>query len=127
VVSNFVVAALKGEPITIYGDGSHSRSFCYVDDMIEAMLRMMDAGDDMVGPINAGNPEETPVIVLAELIRELTGSRSALVHRPLPPDDPMRRCPDITRAGAMLAWEPTVPLRAGLMRTIEHFDRLLTG
>ena len=127
VVSNFIVSALTGAPITIYGDGSQTRSFCYVDDIIEAMIRMMDSDDSVTGPINAGNPQETPVIALAELIREMTGSRSPLEFQPLPQDDPMQRCPDIARARKALDWQPTVDLRRGLRSTIEYFEALLAG
>ena len=125
VVSNFIVQALKGEPLTIYGDGSQTRAFCYVDDLVEGFLRLMAAGDEVTGPINLGNPVETPVKDLARLVIDLTGSRSKLVYRPLPVDDPIQRCPDITAARAKLGWEPTVPLKPGLERTIAYFDRLL--
>jgi UDP-glucuronate decarboxylase len=125
VVSNFIVQALKGEPITIYGDGSQTRSFCYVDDLIEGMIRLMDTGPDVTGPINIGNPVETTVAELAHKIVDLTGSRSKIEHRPLPVDDPTQRCPDISRAKSLLGWEPKVPLETGLKRTIEYFDRLL--
>ncbi|MBX6366605.1 MAG: SDR family oxidoreductase [Rhodospirillales bacterium] len=126
VVSNFIVQALKGEPITLYGDGMQTRAFCFVDDMIEGWLRMMAAPDDVVGPINLGNPQEIPVKELAELIIRMTGSKSRIEHRPLPVDDPLQRCPDITRARALLGWEPTVPLEVGLEKTIAYFDRLLS-
>jgi len=127
VVSNFIVQALKGEPITVYGDGSQTRAFCYVDDLIEGWLRLMATGDDITGPINIGNPVETPVLALAEKIIEMIGSRSEIVMRPLPVDDPLQRCPDITRAREVLGWEPRVPLETGLERTIAYFDRLLGG
>jgi UDP-glucuronate decarboxylase len=126
VVSNFIVQALKGEPITLYGDGSQTRAFCYVDDLIEGFLRLMDAPDDVTGPINLGNPVETPVRVLAEKIVEMIGSKSAIEYRPLPVDDPTQRCPDISRAKNLLSWEPRVPLERGLEKTIAYFDRLLT-
>lgn len=126
VVSNFIVQALKGEPITLYGDGMQTRAFCFVDDMIEGWLRMMAAPDDVVGPINLGNPQEIPVKELAELIIRMTGSKSRIEHRPLPVDDPLQRCPDITRARTLLGWEPTVPLEVGLEKTIAYFDRLLS-
>ena len=126
VVSNFIVQALKGEPITLYGDGSQTRAFCYVDDMIEGILRMMDAPDDITGPMNLGNPVETSVGELARLIIELTGSRSKLVHRPLPIDDPIQRCPDISQAAAILGWQPQTALEPGLKRTIAYFERLLS-
>lgn len=125
VVSNFVVAALTGAPITVYGDGSQTRSFCYVDDVIEAMIRMMDTDDSVTGPINVGNPVETPVRGLAELVLEMTGSRSPIEFLPLPEDDPMQRCPDIARARKLLDWQPTVELRRGLQQTIGYFDDLL--
>ena len=125
VVSNFIVQALKGEPITIYGDGSQTRSFAYVDDLIEGFLRMMTSPDDVTGPINLGNPGEFTIRQLAELVVELTGSASPLVHRPLPENDPAQRRPDITRARLLLDWEPAVALRDGLARTIAYFDRLL--
>jgi UDP-glucuronate decarboxylase len=126
VVSNFIVQALKGEPITLYGDGMQTRAFCFVDDMIEGWLRMMAAPDDVVGPINMGNPHEVAVKELAELIIRMTGSKSRIEHRPLPVDDPLQRCPDITRARSLLGWEPTVPLEVGLEKTIAYFDRLLS-
>jgi len=125
VVSNFIVQALKGEPITVYGDGTQSRAFCYVDDLIEGFLRLMAAPDDVTGPINLGNPVETRVGELAEKIIALTGSRSRIVRQPLPVDDPVQRCPDIDRARDLLEWEPHVPLELGLERTIAYFDRLL--
>jgi UDP-glucuronate decarboxylase len=125
VVSNFIVQALRNEPITLYGDGTQTRAFCYVDDMIEGFLRMMEAPDDITGPMNLGNPVETSVAELAHLIVELTGSRSKIVHRPLPVDDPIQRCPDISQAKSLLDWEPKTPLRPGLQRTIAYFDELL--
>jgi len=126
VVSNFIVQALRNEPITLYGDGTQTRAFCYVDDLVEGFLRLMAAPDDITGPMNLGNPVETPVAELAHLVVELTGSRSKIVHRPLPVDDPIQRCPDIAQARAILAWEPRVPLKSGLKRTIAYFDKLLT-
>src|ERR671938_998706 len=126
VVSNFIVQALKGESITLYGDGSQTRAFCYVDDLIEGFLRLMAAPDDVTGPVNLGNPVETSVAELAQLVIDLTGSRSKLVHRPLPIDDPIQRCPDISQAKALLKWQPKTPLSKGLQRTIEYFDGLLT-
>jgi UDP-glucuronate decarboxylase len=125
VVSNFIVQALKGEDITLYGDGSQTRAFCYVDDLVGGLIRLMDTGRDFVGPINIGNPHEIPVRELAERVIALTNSSSKLVHRPLPQDDPMQRCPDITLAKQVLGWEPTVPLDEGLRRTIAYFDDLL--
>jgi len=127
VVSNFIVQALRGEDLTIFGDGLQTRAFCYVDDMIEGFVRMMATGDDVTGPINLGNPVELPMVRLAERVIELTGSKSRLVYRPLPTDDPVQRCPDIGKARDALGWRPTVPLDDGLMRTIAYFDRLLGG
>jgi UDP-glucuronate decarboxylase len=126
VVSNFIVQALKNEPITLYGEGTQTRAFCYVDDLIEGFVRLMAAPDDVAGPINLGNPVETTVGMLAEKIIDLTGSSSEIVRRPLPVDDPVQRCPDISRARDLLAWEPRVPLDTGLQRTIQYFDRLLS-
>jgi UDP-glucuronate decarboxylase len=126
VVSNFIVQALQNEPITLYGDGSQTRAFCYVDDLIEGFLRMMAAPDSATGPLNLGNPVEISVAELARLVIELTGSRSKLTRRPLPVDDPIQRCPDIAAAKALLDWQPKTPLRAGLQRTIDYFDALLT-
>jgi UDP-glucuronate decarboxylase len=126
VVSNFIVQALKGEPITLYGDGSQTRAFCYVDDLIEGFVRMMAAPDDITGPMNLGNPVETSVAELAKLIVELTGSRSAITYMPLPIDDPVQRCPDISQASALLDWKPRTQLRVGLQRTIDYFDQLLS-
>jgi dTDP-glucose 4,6-dehydratase len=122
VVSNFVMQALRGEPITIYGDGSQTRSFCYVDDEIAGFLALLDS--DQIGPINIGNPGEFTILELAEMVIELTGSSSEIVHEPLPVDDPMQRKPDITKARELLGWEPTIDLREGLTRTIAHFARL---
>jgi UDP-glucuronate decarboxylase len=121
VVSNFVLQALRGQPITLYGSGSQTRAFCYVDDLIEGFLRLMATGDDFTGPVNLGNPVELPVKELAERIIKLTGSSSTLVYKPLPQDDPTQRCPDITLARSKLGWEPTVPLETGLKRTIDYF------
>jgi len=125
VVSNFIVQALKGRDITLYGDGSQTRSFCYVDDLIEAMIRMMATAPEMTGPVNIGNPNEFTIRQLAELVLELTGSDSKLVFEPLPLDDPKQRQPNIERAKELLGWEPTVALREGLLETIEYFDDLL--
>jgi UDP-glucuronate decarboxylase len=127
VVSNFIVQALKGEPITLYGDGSQTRAFCYVDDLIEGFLRMMDAPDDITGPMNLGNPVETSVAELAELVVDLTGSSSRIIYGPLPIDDPIQRCPDISQANAILDWKPSTELRSGLQRTIGYFEGLLSG
>ncbi|HOV59992.1 MAG TPA: SDR family oxidoreductase [Candidatus Hydrogenedentes bacterium] len=126
VVSNFIVQALRNEPITIYGDGSQTRSFCYVDDLVRGMAAMMDQ-DDLTGPVNLGNPEEFTIMELARLVIEMTGSRSSVEHRPLPPNDPSRRRPDISLAREKLGWTPTVPLREGLEKTIAYFDALLSG
>lgn len=123
VVSNFIMQALQGVPITIYGDGSQSRSFCYVDDEVAGFLALLDS--DQIGPINIGNPGEFTMVELAELVLELTGSSSEIIHEPLPEDDPTRRKPDITKARELLGWEPRVELREGLQRTIEHFARLV--
>jgi len=126
VVSNFIVQALKNEPITLYGDGTQTRAFCYVDDLIEGFLRMMDAPDTVIGPMNLGNPVETSVAELAQMIIDLTGSRSEITHKPLPIDDPIQRCPDISQAKSVLNWEPRTALKAGLERTIAYFDKLLS-
>ncbi len=126
VVSNFIVQALQGEDITIYGDGSQTRAFCYVDDLIAALLRLMASGDAVTGPINVGNPQEIPVRTLAEQIIALTNSRSRIVYRELPEDDPLQRCPDITQAKQTLRWEPRVPLDQGLRRTIAYFHEMLS-
>ncbi len=125
VVSNFVVQALRGEDITIYGDGCQTRSFCYVDDLVDGLMRLMDTGDDVTGPINIGNPGEYTMIELAEQVLALTGAKSKLIHKPLPADDPRQRQPDITRARTILDWEPKTNLKAGLQRTIDYFDELL--
>jgi len=121
VVSNFIRQAIAGEPITIFGSGDQTRSFCYRDDLIEGMMRMMAAPDDFVGPVNIGNPDEFTIRELAELTVQLCGSSSTIVHRPLPVDDPERRRPDIALARDRLGWAPTIALRAGLERTIEWF------
>ena len=127
VVSNFIVQALRGEDITIYGDGDQTRSFCYVDDLVEGFLRLMGTGDDFTGPVNIGNPREFTIRQLAELVVEMVGSRSKLIGRPLPADDPMQRQPDITLAKQVLGWEPVTPLEDGLKKTIAYFDALLSG
>jgi UDP-glucuronate decarboxylase len=124
VVSNFIVQALKGEPITLYGDGSQTRSFCYVDDLIEGFVRLMDSEADFTGPVNLGNPGEFTIRALAEKVLAVTGSRSELEFRPLPADDPKQRQPDITLARARLGWAPIVPLEEGLVPTIEYFRRI---
>ena len=126
VVSNLIVQALRGEDLTIYGDGSQTRSFCFVDDLVEGLARFMAADASIGGPINLGNPGEFTVRRLAELVLELTGSRSRIVRRPLPVDDPRQRRPDISAAARNLDWHPTVDLVEGLARTIAHFDALLS-
>jgi UDP-glucuronate decarboxylase len=125
VVSNFIVQALRGEPITIYGDGSQTRSFCYVDDLIAGMVAMMDTADDVTGPVNIGNPDEFTMIQLAETVLKLTGSKSKLVRMPLPADDPKQRQPDITRARKTLGWQPKVKLEDGLKETIAYFRSIV--
>lgn len=124
VVSNFIRQALEGQDLTIYGDGSQTRSFCYRDDLVEAMIRMMQTPDDVLGPINIGNPDEFTIQELAELVIELTGSKSQLKFEPLPADDPIRRQPDISLAEKHLKWRPKVPLREGLAKTIEWFKTI---
>ena len=121
VVSNFIVQALKGEPITLYGDGSQTRAFCYVDDLVDGLLRFMKLDGDEPGPLNLGNPHEVPMRELAERVLRLTGSKSKLELRPLPADDPRQRCPDISKAKGLLGWQPSVPLDDGLKRTVEFF------
>jgi UDP-glucuronate decarboxylase len=125
VVSNFIVQALKNEPLTLFGDGSQTRSFCYVDDLIEGMLRLMESPDEITGPINLGNPREFTIRELAETIIRLTGSSSRLVFKPLPQDDPKQRQPDISLARKQLQWEPKIPLEQGLTQTIEYFSAAL--
>ena len=127
VVSNFIVQALRGDPITLYGDGHQTRAFCFVSDLIDGLVRMMGTGNEVTGPVNLGNPHEITVRELAERVIRLTGSRSHIVHRPLPQDDPMQRCPDITLARELLDWAPSVALEDGLARTIAYFDALLAG
>jgi UDP-glucuronate decarboxylase len=126
VVSNFIVQALLGHDITVYGEGSQTRSFCYVDDLIDGLIRLMSTEDAVTGPINIGNPTEFSIRELASLIIEMTGSRSRIVHRPLPENDPRQRRPDISRAQELLSWAPTTPLKEGLIRTIAFFEQLLT-
>jgi len=125
VVSNFVVQALKGEDITVYGDGSQTRSFCYVDDMVDGLIRMMESDDSFLGPVNLGNPHEFRIMDLAKTVISMTGNRSKIVHRPLPQDDPMQRNPDISLARKMLGWQPHVNLEKGLERTIEYFCKAI--
>ena len=126
VVSNFIVQALRGEEITIYGDGMQTRSFCYVDDLVEAIVRMMKTPFDVTGPINIGNPGEFTMLELAELVIEMTGTKSKIRFEPLPSDDPRQRRPDISKAQATLAWEPKTPLREGLTKTIAYFEGILS-
>jgi UDP-glucuronate decarboxylase len=121
VVSNFIVQALRGEPITVFGHGSQTRSFCYVDDLVEALVRLMASREQFTGPVNLGNPCEFTILELARMVLELTGSKSQLVRKPLPQDDPMQRRPDIRLAERELSWQPTVPVHAGLRRTIDYF------
>jgi UDP-glucuronate decarboxylase len=125
VVSNFIVQALLGRDITVFGDGLQTRSFCYVDDLIEGLLCLMNSADDVTGPINIGNPKEFTMLELAAEVIALTGSRSRIVHRPLPQDDPRQRRPDISKADETLGWAPQTPLREGLTRTIDYFEKLL--
>ncbi|MEO8559234.1 MAG: UDP-glucuronic acid decarboxylase family protein [Rhodospirillales bacterium] len=127
VVSNFIIQALNNEDITIYGDGSQTRSFCYVDDLVEGLLRLMRSGGDVTGPVNIGNPNETTVGELAHMVVGLTGSQSRIVNRPLPVDDPRRRRPDIARARALLTWSPQIDLPDGLQRTIAYFAQMLAS
>ena len=124
VISNFIIQALKGQPITIYGDGRQSRSFCYVDDLIEVMIQIMESGDDFTGPVNIGNPAEYTILEIAEKIIELTGSRSTIAFSELPSDDPRQRKPDITLASQKFGWQPKVGLEEGLKRTIGYFEEL---
>jgi UDP-glucuronate decarboxylase len=127
VVSNFIVQALRNDDITLYGDGSQTRAFCYVDDLIDGLLRLMRTANDFTGPINIGNPQDLPVRTLAEQVIRMTGARSRIVLRPLPQDDPVQRCPDITQARRHLGWEPRIGLEEGLARTIAYFDRMLAA
>jgi UDP-glucuronate decarboxylase len=127
VVSNFIVQGLKGEPITIYGDGKQTRSFCYVDDLIAGLIKLMGSADDFTGPVNLGNPNEFTIRQLAEQVIELTGSKSKLEFRPLPSDDPMQRQPDISLAKTALGWQPSIRLEDGIRKTIDYFRTLLTA
>jgi UDP-glucuronate decarboxylase len=124
VLSNFIVQALQNKDLTVYGDGNQTRSFCYVDDLVDGLVRLMSSKDDIVGPLNLGNPSEFTIRQLAEAVIDLTGSRSKVVHRPLPLDDPKQRRPDIGRAQELLDWRPTIQLREGLIKTIAYFDGL---
>ncbi|MGB6658111.1 MAG: UDP-glucuronic acid decarboxylase family protein [Xanthobacteraceae bacterium] len=125
VVSNFIVQALLGRDITVFGDGLQTRSFCYVDDLIDGLIRLMDSAENVTGPINIGNPTEFTMLELAALVIELTGTKSRIVQRPLPQDDPRQRRPDISKAGEALGWAPRTPLREGLTRTIDYFEKML--
>jgi UDP-glucuronate decarboxylase len=125
VVSNFIVQALLGREITVFGDGQQTRSFCYVEDLIDGLIRLMSTSDDVTGPVNLGNPQEFTMWELASLVIELTGSGSQIVQRPLPQDDPRQRCPDISKAGEVLRWAPRTRVREGLLHTIEYFESLL--
>lgn len=127
VISNFIIQALKGEDITVYGDGSQTRSFCYIDDMVDGLIRVMNASDDFIGPVNIGSPSEISVLEIAEKILKLTGSKSKIVFKPLPQDDPVRRCPDITLVRETLGWQPKVSLEEGLEKTIEYFKKILSA
>ena len=126
VVSNFIVQALLARDITVFGDGLQTRSFCYVDDLIDGLVRLMNADAGLIGPINLGNPKEFTILELASLVIELTGSRSHIVHRPRPQDDPRQRRPDISKANDFLSWAPRTELAEGLNRTIEYFEGLLS-
>jgi UDP-glucuronate decarboxylase len=125
VVSNFIVQALRGEPIALYGGGTQTRAFCYVEDLIDGLVRLMASGDETTGPINIGNPHEIPVRELAERVIRLTGSASKFVEKPLPQDDPLQRCPDITLATTVLGWQPRIELEVGLRRTADYFRQML--
>jgi UDP-glucuronate decarboxylase len=127
VVSNFILQALRNEDITLYGDGNQTRAFCFVDDLVDGFIRLMATGPDTTGPINIGNPHEIPVRELAERIIRITGASSRIVHRPLPEDDPLQRCPDITLAKNVLGWQPTIELDAGLAKTVAYFKQMLAG
>ncbi|MGD9189439.1 MAG: GDP-mannose 4,6-dehydratase, partial [Desulfobacteraceae bacterium] len=126
VVSNFIVQSLKNAPITIYGDGGQTRAFCYVDDLVDSLIRLMETPDEFTGPVNLGNPVEFTILELARKVIELTGSKSKIIHEPLPQDDPKQRKPDISVAKSELQWEPKVTLEQGLKNTIAYFDKLLS-
>lgn len=126
VVSNFIVQALKGEDITVYGDGKQTRSFCYVDDLIGGLVKLMNSPDDFIGPVNIGNPDEFSILELAQMVIEMTDSKSKITFKPLPSDDPMQRCPDINLAKENLRWRPKVRLKDGLVKTIGYFDEMLS-
>jgi UDP-glucuronate decarboxylase len=126
VVSNFIIQALLGRDITVFGDGLQTRSFCYVDDLVDGLMRLMSTPNEVIGPINLGNPKEFTILELASLVIESTGSRSRIVHRPRPQDDPRQRRPDISKANDLLAWAPKIELKDGLSRTIRYFEDLLS-
>ena len=126
VVSNFIVQALLGRDITVYGEGLQTRAFCYVDDLIDGLIKLMATGESVTGPINIGNPGEFSILQLATMVVDMTGSRSRIVHRPLPQNDPRQRRPDISRAQELLSWQPRTPLKEGLIRTIAYFEKLLS-
>ena len=125
VVSNFIVQALLNRDITVYGDGAQTRAFCYVDDLVDGLVRLMASPDSVTGPINLGNPQEFTIMQLASTIIDLTGSAARIIHKPVPEDDPRQRCPDISKAEKLLDWKPVTPLRDGLRRTIDYFEKLL--
>jgi len=127
VVSNFIIQALRNQDISIYGSGEQTRSFCYVDDLVEGLLRLMETPDEITGPVNLGNPVEFTILELAKTVIALTGSSAKIAHRPLPQDDPRQRCPDISRAQELLAWAPRVQLRDGLVKTIGYFEQVLSA
>jgi UDP-glucuronate decarboxylase len=124
VVSNFIMQALKGDDITVYGDGSQTRSFCYVDDLVDGLIRLMDSPDDFTGPVNLGNPVEFSILELAEKVINIIGSKSKIIFKPLPSDDPKQRQPEISLAQKFLKWEPRIPLDEGLRKTIDYFESL---
>ena len=127
VVSNFILQALLGRDITVFGDGLQTRSFCYVDDLIEGLISLLNTPDEVTGPINVGNSKEFTILELATLVIDLTGSRSHIIHRPRPQDDPRQRCPDISKANKVLAWTPKTALSEELIRTIQYFEELLSN
>ena len=125
MVSNSIAQALRGQPITVYGEGSQTRSFCYVDDMVDGLINFMNSPDELTGPVNLGNPHESTILELAEKIIEMTNSKSEIIFNSLPPDDPKKRQPDITLAKEKLGWSPTTKLEDGLLKTIDYFDQLI--
>jgi len=126
VVSNFIIQALSGKDITVYGDGTQTRSFCYIDDMVDGLIKLMNTPDDLTGPVNLGNPSEISILELVEKVLKITKSRSKIVYKPLPQDDPVRRCPDITLAKKRLGWQPKTNLEEGLKKTVGYFKRILS-